>query len=152
MHSHRNARYIASWYAFGTHASEAGVPSLMPDLMPHRRYLQYAGYVSIRPEKIVQYLQHPVHILDLSLSIACESINPTTGPPNCTAPPSKTSPRKSSPGLTMRQLYLISALLLALFDLVAGTALTYKLPANERICFYAQVDKKELKVAFYFAV
>ncbi|RPB26954.1 endosomal cargo receptor [Terfezia boudieri ATCC MYA-4762] len=52
----------------------------------------------------------------------------------------------------MRQLLFISAALLALFNIVAGTALTYKLAANERTCFYAQVDKKALKVAFYFAV
>lgn len=52
----------------------------------------------------------------------------------------------------MRQLLLISAVLLALFHIGAGTALTYKLAANEQTCFYAMVDKKALKVAFYFAV
>jgi len=52
----------------------------------------------------------------------------------------------------MRQLYLISAGLLALFNLAAGTALTYKLAPNERTCFYAQTDKTALKIAFYFAV
>ncbi|KAF8460667.1 emp24/gp25L/p24 family/GOLD-domain-containing protein [Kalaharituber pfeilii] len=52
----------------------------------------------------------------------------------------------------MRQLLLICATLLALFNLVTATALTYKLSANEKSCFYAQVDKKGLKVAFYFAV
>lgn len=34
----------------------------------------------------------------------------------------------------------------------SATALTYKVEANERACFYAWVDKVGEKVAFYFAV
>ena len=36
--------------------------------------------------------------------------------------------------------------------MVSGTALTYKLDANEKACFYAQVDQRDVKIAFYFAV
>ena len=35
---------------------------------------------------------------------------------------------------------------------VAATALTYKLTANEKACFYAQAPSKGEKIAFYFAV
>ncbi|TGO10972.1 hypothetical protein BTUL_0120g00090 [Botrytis tulipae] len=36
--------------------------------------------------------------------------------------------------------------------LVSATALTYKLSANEKACFYSNVDKQGAKIAFYFAV
>lgn len=35
---------------------------------------------------------------------------------------------------------------------VAATALTYKLAAGEKACFYAQAPSKGQKIAFYFAV
>lgn len=35
---------------------------------------------------------------------------------------------------------------------VAATALTYKLHANEKACFYAKTQKDNEKIAFYFAV
>ncbi|PFH46542.1 hypothetical protein AMATHDRAFT_154570 [Amanita thiersii Skay4041] len=44
-------------------------------------------------------------------------------------------------------LYLFSLLLL-----VHGTALTTPISPNERICFYADVDKPKEKIGFYFAV
>lgn len=47
---------------------------------------------------------------------------------------------------------LITSTLLAFLPLVTSTALTYKLAANEKACFYAWVDKEGAKVAFYFAV
>jgi hypothetical protein len=37
-------------------------------------------------------------------------------------------------------------------SLVSGTALTYKLGANEKSCYFTYVSQKGLKVAFYFAV
>ena len=52
----------------------------------------------------------------------------------------------------MRLLLAITAVLFACFNAVSGTALTYKLGANDKICFYANVVHKGLKVAFYFAV
>lgn len=33
-----------------------------------------------------------------------------------------------------------------------ATALTYKLAANERYCFFAAAPDKGVKIAFYFAV
>lgn len=39
-----------------------------------------------------------------------------------------------------------------LFSLVSATALTYKLIANEKACFFTQVDQPGAKIAFYFAV
>jgi hypothetical protein len=48
-------------------------------------------------------------------------------------------------------IYLLSLLGL-LTSYVSATALTYKLAPNERECFYTFVDKKDAKVAFYFAV
>ena len=48
---------------------------------------------------------------------------------------------------------------LALFSLVAclistayATALTYRLEAHEKACYFAQVEHKGTKLAFYFAV
>lgn len=35
---------------------------------------------------------------------------------------------------------------------VSTTALTYKLEANEKACFFASVDRADAKIAFYFAV
>jgi hypothetical protein len=46
----------------------------------------------------------------------------------------------------------ILAGLAALVSSVSSTALTYKLEANEKACFYASVDQVNAKVAFYFAV
>ncbi|KAI0024535.1 SKIP/SNW domain-containing protein [Xylariomycetidae sp. FL0641] len=48
---------------------------------------------------------------------------------------------------------LVSVGLLAwLVSMVSATALTYKIAANEKACFYAQPEKKDSKMAFYFAV
>ncbi|KAI1814772.1 SKIP/SNW domain-containing protein [Poronia punctata] len=48
---------------------------------------------------------------------------------------------------------LLSVGLLAwLVSLVSATALTYKLQANEKACFYAEPHKAGQKIAFYFAV
>ena len=35
---------------------------------------------------------------------------------------------------------------------VSATALTYKLPPNGKECFFANVNQKGAKIAFYFAV
>lgn len=43
-------------------------------------------------------------------------------------------------------------LLALLIPSVSATALTYKLEAHEKACFYADVQQKDVKVAFYFAV
>jgi hypothetical protein len=45
--------------------------------------------------------------------------------------------------------------ILALFSLLAcvyATALTYRLEAHEKACYFAQVEHKGTKLAFYFAV
>lgn len=39
-----------------------------------------------------------------------------------------------------------------LISQVSATALTYRLVANEKVCFYAQNQDKFQKIAFYFAV
>jgi len=44
---------------------------------------------------------------------------------------------------------LACGLLAAMVD---ATALTYKLGASEKACFYSNVEHKGAKVAFYFAV
>jgi len=35
---------------------------------------------------------------------------------------------------------------------VSATALTYKLTANEKACFYTSTENQGQKIAFYFAV
>ncbi|KAJ9206269.1 hypothetical protein DTO166G4_7424 [Paecilomyces variotii] len=52
----------------------------------------------------------------------------------------------------MRVAALVLGLLATAVSSVSATALTYKLEANEKACFYAQVEQQNAKVAFYFAV
>lgn len=52
----------------------------------------------------------------------------------------------------MLRLSLLAALLGLLTTYVSATALTFKLYANERECFYTDVRTEGAKIAFYFAV
>lgn len=52
----------------------------------------------------------------------------------------------------MRSLSLLISLLALTISNVSATALTYKLAANEKACFYTTTTKQDVKVAFYFAV
>lgn len=52
----------------------------------------------------------------------------------------------------MALITLLSLLGFFLSSYVSATALTYKLAPNAKECFYAHVDNKGAKVAFYFAV
>ncbi|KAJ2896432.1 hypothetical protein MKZ38_005559 [Zalerion maritima] len=65
-----------------------------------------------------------------------------TASTNLPAPPNYTG--------RMMKLSFISMALVA--TQAAATALTYKLTANEKACFYAGAETKGQKVAFYFAV
>jgi hypothetical protein len=47
---------------------------------------------------------------------------------------------------------ILSCGLAACLPLVSATALTYKLSANEKACFFSAVENKGAKIAFYFAV
>lgn len=51
-------------------------------------------------------------------------------------------------------LFLLQLLALAssLISLTAATALTFNIGANSKECYYAHVNNKGAKVAFYFAV
>ncbi|KAK1144364.1 hypothetical protein N8T08_005517 [Aspergillus melleus] len=51
----------------------------------------------------------------------------------------------------MRFAALVIGILAALVSTVTATALTYRLEANEKACFYNYVDERNTKVAFYFA-
>ncbi|KAJ5919988.1 hypothetical protein N7454_009823 [Penicillium verhagenii] len=48
--------------------------------------------------------------------------------------------------------FTLLAGLAALASSVSATALTYRLEANEKACFYTEVEQANAKVAFYFAV
>jgi hypothetical protein len=66
---------------------------------------------------------------------------------------SDNNPRsRSTPTATMRSFATIVSLLLAYCTAVYATALTYRLDAHEKACFFANVEHKGTKVAFYFAV
>ncbi|OKL64255.1 hypothetical protein UA08_00395 [Talaromyces atroroseus] len=52
----------------------------------------------------------------------------------------------------MRINSLVTGLLATLIPSVSATALTYKLEAHEKACFYTEVPQADVKVAFYFAV
>jgi hypothetical protein len=59
---------------------------------------------------------------------------------------------RPTPTNTMRTLFTLFSALLAYTTVVYATALTYRLEAHEQACFFAQVDNKGTKLAFYFAV
>ncbi|KIV92360.1 hypothetical protein B0A52_07456 [Exophiala mesophila] len=52
----------------------------------------------------------------------------------------------------MRSISAVIALVAGVVSQVSATALTYKLGASERACFFADVQRQNAKVAFYFAV
>ncbi|KAI4664389.1 uncharacterized protein J4E79_003893 [Alternaria viburni] len=52
----------------------------------------------------------------------------------------------------MRSLLTLFSALLAYTTAVYATALTYRLEAHEKACFFATVENKGTKLAFYFAV
>ncbi|TEA21299.1 putative membrane protein [Colletotrichum sidae] len=52
----------------------------------------------------------------------------------------------------MRLTAVACGILACFVSQVAATALTYKIHANEKACFYAKTQKENEKVAFYFAV
>ncbi len=52
----------------------------------------------------------------------------------------------------MRSILSLISLLGLLTTLSTATALTFELKPNEKECFYTYVDKRDAKVAFYFAV
>ena len=58
----------------------------------------------------------------------------------------------TSSAVDMRSVPTFVGLLGLLTSYVSATALTYKLAPNERECFYTNVEKKDAKIAFYFAV
>jgi len=52
----------------------------------------------------------------------------------------------------MRSFLVVATLLSFLSSYVSATALTYRMTPNEKSCFYAWVEEKGVKMAFYFAV
>ncbi|KKK11985.1 hypothetical protein AOCH_004915 [Aspergillus ochraceoroseus] len=52
----------------------------------------------------------------------------------------------------MRFTALLLSVFACLISSVTATALTYRLEANEKACFYKFVEERNTKVAFYFAV
>lgn len=52
----------------------------------------------------------------------------------------------------MKATLLSVGLLAWIVSVVSATALTYKISANEKACFYTFSEKKGAKIAFYFAV
>jgi hypothetical protein len=52
----------------------------------------------------------------------------------------------------MRTILALASLLACLISTAYATALTYRLEAHEKACYFAQVEHKGTKLAFYFAV
>lgn len=52
----------------------------------------------------------------------------------------------------MRTYLALTGLLACFFSYASATALTYKLVANEKACFFSNVEQQGAKIAFYFAV
>jgi hypothetical protein len=52
----------------------------------------------------------------------------------------------------MRTILALVSLLACLVSTTLATALTYQLEAHEKACYFAQVEHKGTKLAFYFAV
>lgn len=47
---------------------------------------------------------------------------------------------------------MLLGLLALTVSTVSGTALTYKLGASEKACFFSNIEVAQAKIAFYFAV
>lgn len=56
------------------------------------------------------------------------------------------------PPSNMRTYIALTGLMACLFSYASATALTYKLVANEKACFFSNVEQQGAKIAFYFAV
>ena len=52
----------------------------------------------------------------------------------------------------MRMHLILTGLLAYICSYASATALTYKLVANEKACFFSNVEQQGAKIAFYFAV
>lgn len=52
----------------------------------------------------------------------------------------------------MRTCLALIGLWACFFSQASATALTYKLVANEKACFFSNVEQQGAKIAFYFAV
>lgn len=52
----------------------------------------------------------------------------------------------------MTPMFALLSVLGFLSSFASATALTYKLPPNGKECFFAFIEQKQAKVAFYFAV
>lgn len=76
----------------------------------------------------------------------------------CKPPTLQPGQNHTTPDLCINQHQFFTmrfALLAGLASLVSSataTALTYRLDANEKACFYTDIDQLNSKVAFYFAV
>lgn len=71
-------------------------------------------------------------------------------PPSSLCPVPKLNPASCRP--TMKLTSLACGLVALFAGHASATALTYKLVANEKACFYANNQDKGQKIAFYFAV
>lgn len=56
------------------------------------------------------------------------------------------------PPYKMRSFSILFGLLAVIVSTVNATALTYKVAAHEKACFFTNVERQGAKVAFYFAV
>lgn len=72
-------------------------------------------------------------------------------PPYCLCTP-VSKPITASCRPTMKLTSLACGLVALFAGHASATALTYKLVANEKACFYANNQDKGQKIAFYFAV
>jgi hypothetical protein len=83
----------------------------------------------------------------------CLAANKTnTGSQSWPEPPDANVNPPPSPYNSVTMRFALFAGLVSLLSSVTATALTYKLEANEKACFFTNVDQSNAKVAFYFAV
>ncbi|PNY26466.1 membrane protein, partial [Tolypocladium capitatum] len=73
-------------------------------------------------------------------------------PTRHTVPTLLSSTRRSTLRDTMRLPTIAAGAIACMVTHVAATALTYKLTANEKACFFTETKKENEKIAFYFAV
>jgi hypothetical protein len=100
----------------------------------------------------------PMHVPALSLPASATrnaDVFETAGtyaPHQTTLLSSLTTTPTGPQNLTMRTILALTTLFACLISSVYATALTYRLEAHEKACFFAQVEHKGTKLAFYFAV
>lgn len=116
-------------------------------------HLQGSVLVKIRARSdIVAPLLYAVHFNTTAALGTCHNLQDKPSPPVAIRVALSVGRHNHESDAIMRLSTIGAGLIACLATNVAATALTYKLDANEKACFYTETKKDNEKIAFYFAV